>query len=382
MFKTAIITRTKDRPLLLERTMQSVLAQSEQDWLHIIVNDAGSKEPVESLAQKYSSKYNNPQNNNRLKILHRETSTGMEAASNWGIKNSQSKYIVILDDDDSWEEEFLSKTTDYLADTPEIGGVITHSYYVTEKIQDKKIICLDKYPFNTDIKHLSLFEAIFKKVYPPPVSFVFQRACWEELGGFNEEMLKAGDIEFFIRFLARFEIDVITEVLSCYHTRPYNTNIYANSSLGNKNYKDNSYWENRLKNTLLRRDIEEKRFGAGFIYSLINSFKPLVDSAKVKNRLDTLKGRKVMLYGAGIRAKELLSANKNAFTEIRIQGILDQNLQKQGQELCGYKILPPESIKDFQPESILLTVANTGMVKGYLERLIKDFSLNCTIELL
>ena len=47
-YKIAIITRTKNRPLLLRRAINSVLKQTLKDWIMVIVNDGGSKEEVET----------------------------------------------------------------------------------------------------------------------------------------------------------------------------------------------------------------------------------------------------------------------------------------------------------------------------------------------
>jgi len=45
--KVAVITRTKDRVLLLERALQSVHNQSMSDFVHVIINDGGDPGPVE-----------------------------------------------------------------------------------------------------------------------------------------------------------------------------------------------------------------------------------------------------------------------------------------------------------------------------------------------
>ena len=49
----AIVTRTKNRPLLLERALNSVLGQSFADWHQIVVNDGGDPAPVDALAERY-----------------------------------------------------------------------------------------------------------------------------------------------------------------------------------------------------------------------------------------------------------------------------------------------------------------------------------------
>lgn len=41
--KVAVITRTKDRGILLERAIKSVHKQTMMDFIHVIINDAGDK---------------------------------------------------------------------------------------------------------------------------------------------------------------------------------------------------------------------------------------------------------------------------------------------------------------------------------------------------
>ena len=62
--KVAIITRTKNRNLLLDRCIRSVLAQTEQDWVHVIVNDGGEAAPLDELISAYQAQYRG-----RLKVI-------------------------------------------------------------------------------------------------------------------------------------------------------------------------------------------------------------------------------------------------------------------------------------------------------------------------
>ena len=52
-----VVTRTKNRPLLLERAIVSVISQDYPNWKHIIVNDGGESQPVENLIEKYADAY-------------------------------------------------------------------------------------------------------------------------------------------------------------------------------------------------------------------------------------------------------------------------------------------------------------------------------------
>ena len=73
--KVAVITRTKNRELLLNRALASVSSQTFRDFVWVIVNDGGERAPVEEIAGKAST------SGIEVKVLHHEKSLGMEAAS-------------------------------------------------------------------------------------------------------------------------------------------------------------------------------------------------------------------------------------------------------------------------------------------------------------
>jgi glycosyltransferase involved in cell wall biosynthesis len=118
--KIAVITRTKNRAVLLARATESVLGQKTENLVWVVVNDGGDKSDVETVVDDFRKK-----SDNDAVVIHNEISAGMEAASNIGIAASASDYIVIHDDDDSWEPGFLSncvqllqKTNSYQGDYP------------------------------------------------------------------------------------------------------------------------------------------------------------------------------------------------------------------------------------------------------------------------
>src|ERR1051326_496569 len=129
--KVAIITRTRDRPVFLRRAVNSVLSQSFNDWIHVIVNDGGGQPPIDSLAREFSEQYGD-----RLRVIHRAESSGMEAASNIGISSSDSDYLLIHDDDDTLDPNFLAKCVGYLDAPPHesIRGVVTHAITIEERL--------------------------------------------------------------------------------------------------------------------------------------------------------------------------------------------------------------------------------------------------------
>ncbi|MDK4713671.1 glycosyltransferase [Rhizobium sp. CNPSo 4039] len=224
----AIITRTKNRPLLLQRAAQSVAQQTHTNYTWVVVNDGGDEVVARKVIESCAV--------DRTKILlvsHKE-SIGMEAASNSGIRNSDSDLIVIHDDDDSWEPTFLEKTVDFLNSSAgrHYGGVVTHTTYVSEEIRGSKVIEHSRQPYKDWVRNVQLAEMAAGNIFAP-IAFVFKRSIWEDLGGYNEELPVLGDWFFNLEFLLRADIGLIPTPLANYHHRDRgDSSAYANSVIG------------------------------------------------------------------------------------------------------------------------------------------------------
>ena len=259
--QVAIITRTKDRPLLLPRAIQSVLNQSFQNWVHIIINDGGNREGVEVLFNQYKNLYQG-----RLSIFHHEYSKGMEAASNYGIDSSNSQYIVVHDDDDSWHPDFLQKTVSFMENqsTTSIKGVISYIETITEEIEDNTIIELERKVWQKNRAVPSIREMTTGNIFPP-IAFLFARSVFNEIGGgFREDLPVLGDWEFNLRFIEKYEIGVVPQILAYYHHRSKGKKTsYSNTVV---EYEDlhHQYCE-KLKNEFLRRDLKQGKLGIGYL---------------------------------------------------------------------------------------------------------------------
>jgi glycosyltransferase involved in cell wall biosynthesis/predicted HAD superfamily hydrolase len=233
--RVAVITRTKDRPLLLRRAIRSVLDQTFRDWLLVIVNDGGSPESVELVLDEVAEELAG-----RLLVLHHPVSFGMQTASNAGISRCDSDFIVIHDDDDTWEPTFLARTVSHLDDhgwNPKLGGVVTWSQVIVEELDENgEITVHDRFIFNDKLHGISLLDLAVENRFPP-ISFLFRRAAMDAVGPFNDQHGVLGDWEFHLRLLRWFTIDVIAEPLANYHHRAtttigtYGNSVHAQSDL-------------------------------------------------------------------------------------------------------------------------------------------------------
>ena len=115
----SIVTRTKDRTVLLERALLDCAKQTMRNFELIVVNDGGAPAPVDALLEKHATALEG-----RARVIHNETSLGMERASNIAIEASTGRYICIHDDDDTWSPRFLEKTSQFLQDHPTYGALL------------------------------------------------------------------------------------------------------------------------------------------------------------------------------------------------------------------------------------------------------------------
>ena len=226
----AVITRTLDRPTFLRRALRSVSAQNFKDYVHVIVNDGGDPGPAIEAIQT--------EDIDQSKVIFVDTveNRGMEAASNIAIAASRSKYIVIHDDDDTWEPAFLSETVQFLEEdkAAHYGGVITSTTYVSESFNEKGFTIHNKTPYNAWIEKVDIMEMSVQNFFAP-ICFLFKRAVYDKLQGYNEKYPVLGDWDFNIRFLNENNIGVLPKYLANYHHRDVgDTTTFGNSVIAQR----------------------------------------------------------------------------------------------------------------------------------------------------
>ena len=267
--RVAVVTRTRSRPLLLQRAAQSVSRQTFRDFAWVVVNDGGEAEAARSIVEGAGL------DRDRILFLSLPESRGMEAASNAGIAASRSEFVVIHDDDDSWAPDFLEKTVAFLSGPQgrRYGGVITHSIHVSEDIRDDQVIERQRRPFQTAARDVQLAQMIRGNFFPP-ISFLFRRSVFDEIGGFNEDLPVLGDWFFNLEFLLKADIGVLPEPLAFYHHRDQApvADIYANSVIAEGHRHDELAAV--VRNGFLRRHMDKAAVALSLVFSHIDDMRP------------------------------------------------------------------------------------------------------------
>lgn len=132
MIKISIILPLFNAEKYLEESLQSILAQTLQEFEIICIND-DSKDKTGIILQKYKDA--------RLKILSNETHLGAAKSRNKGLMEAKGKYITFLDGDDIFDENMLLlaylKAELYKTDIVEYSYKIISSDYIHNKTKNK-----------------------------------------------------------------------------------------------------------------------------------------------------------------------------------------------------------------------------------------------------
>lgn len=247
---TSVIVRTKDRPLLLRRALQSLSNQIFRDFDVILVNDGGNHNEVAGIVSQY---------NLSIKLLSNDRSVGRVEALNQGIRNSLAHYIAIHDDDDSWDTAFLNNMMETSASVNgsydfDIVGFVGSLKRIEEEIYENEVLTLrilDPRAENATkgIVNFARYLMIEEDFYP--IQVIFSRQAALDIGLFNPTFDLLEDREFFIRLLGKGEIFKVNSSLAFHHVRRKSE---SNSSYANTVTEDNkmSIYHNLLDNTLFR----------------------------------------------------------------------------------------------------------------------------------
>lgn len=221
----AVGVRTFDRPVMLRRAIQDVLAQTYPNWELRIVNNGGDPAPVNAVVAEFES-----QLEGRYALKHEPEPVAIATACNACFEGSNSDYFLVHDDDDTLDPTFLERTvTELEALDPVYGAIATRCDHVDEVIEDDGSITeVGRAPHNPNMLAIS-FESVLVANPCPPICLLVKREAFNAVDGYEASQDHASDWMFLLRLLTKYRVAVIPEVLAHYHHRSGVSNAYANA---------------------------------------------------------------------------------------------------------------------------------------------------------
>jgi len=205
-----VIIPTYNRGHTIQRAIESVLAQTFQDFEIVIVDD-GSSDNTGEIVQAFRD--------NRIRFFRHEMNRGPAAARNKAVQNSIGTYLAFLDSDDEWfpeklEEQVLAlenSTSQVRACTT--GILMVQGDHVTEQFPEPITPLRKKLLWGCD--------------FGPGTTLFVERAVYNEIGMMDESLPRCQDWDWLIRYSNRYALMVVPKVLVKVfrNTRPTPDNI-------------------------------------------------------------------------------------------------------------------------------------------------------------
>ena len=107
--KISIIVPVYNVEKFIQETMDSVRAQTRQDWELLLVED-GSTDKTAAVAEEYVKRTGDC----RIRLIYQGKNLGAAKARNRGVEEARGRFIAYLDSDDLWRPDKLEKELSFM----------------------------------------------------------------------------------------------------------------------------------------------------------------------------------------------------------------------------------------------------------------------------
>ena len=195
----------------IARALDSVLAQTYQDFEVVVVDD-GSTDDGAAVVEQYTD--------SRIRLIC-QANAGVSAARNRGIEEANGEYVAFLDADDEWLPEFLEEIVALQQEFLDCRAFATN--YIINSRGVKSPTILRKIPIQGEHGVLSNYFEVASCSHPPVCSICvcIERELLQHIGGFplgitsGEDLLTWARIAvhthwaYSLRALAQYNVEAL-----------------------------------------------------------------------------------------------------------------------------------------------------------------------------
>lgn len=175
----SVVTALHNQGQYIEETIHSVRVQTMPHWEMLIIDDGSTDASLQQTGDLLA-RLQDP----RIRLVS-QANAGKGKTRNRGVRETSAPFICVLDSDDRLCPEYFAQAVDQLYKNDKIGWVCPKTLaYGAEN----HLVWQSSYDFVQ-----SLHESC------SPVTSVYRREIWKELGGYAEDMATSEDWEFWVR---------------------------------------------------------------------------------------------------------------------------------------------------------------------------------------
>lgn len=209
MPKVEVIIPAYNTAKYLPIAIDSVIAQTVDDWRILLVDDGSTDDTAEIVAPYIQ------QLGPRLKYI-KQANAGLPAARNTAIRNSSAELLALLDADDIWLPNRLAESLKSFEGKPHVGLSYSFVSLIDENATILKV-------FDSMQPHAEGRIAPYiytRDVQLPCPTITFRKSAVDEVGLFDETMRATEDRDMWFRIASKYDVVSIRSVLALYRTSP------------------------------------------------------------------------------------------------------------------------------------------------------------------
>jgi glycosyltransferase involved in cell wall biosynthesis len=224
MPKVSVIIPNYNYGRFLEKRIQSVLAQTYQDFEIIYLDDVSTDDSNQVLAKFLDNK--------RIRTSYNQVNSGSPFKQwNKGMREAKGEYVWIAEADDYADEHLLAELVDKLDNNPNVGIAYCQSWEVDE---NDNILSnmewwtadLNEQRWQQDFVNSGKDELkqylIIKNTIPNASAILLRRSVYEKVGGADESMKVAGDWMLWVKMLLNSDVAFVAKPLNYYRKHTNN----------------------------------------------------------------------------------------------------------------------------------------------------------------
>ncbi|WP_053990076.1 glycosyltransferase family 2 protein [Mangrovimonas sp. TPBH4] len=223
MPKVSIIVPNYNHEKFLKGRLESVLNQTFQGDVEVIILDDQSTDNSVAIIKSYQDQFPN-----KVKFVPSDTNSGSPFIQ-WdkGIKLATGDLIWIAESDDLASTEFLESTVPFFDEYPDLGIIVTKSnainaegkeiseYHPIFKGFENKLFCKPETELNYFKGDTFVQDYLVYKCLLPNVSgAIFRKLTYLEAGGLDFNFRRNGDYELYFRLLEQADIGFLNKQLN------------------------------------------------------------------------------------------------------------------------------------------------------------------------